>query len=164
MTTPKPHIVLIHGAWHTPACFSGISKTLNSLGYITHARQLASVGNSNPPKDLSEDVAVVRELVDEAINDGEGGNDVLVVSHSWSGIVSGSALGGFGKKQWEEKGLKGGVVKIAFLCAFVVPEGVSLLDALQHQVPDWWIVKVGPSHFHSQGLIYTSLRCLSFCI
>lgn len=136
----KPQIVLIPGAWHTPACFSDLTKRLESHGYTVHSTQLPSVGNDdNPPEDLSRDIAAVQELVTKAIGDG---NDVIVVPHSWAGIVAGSGLVGYGKKQREEKGLKGGVVKGAYMCSFIVPEGVSLMDAIQHNIPDWWEIKV----------------------
>lgn len=99
---------------------------------------------SDPPTDLTKDIAVLRDLVTKAIGDG---NDVVVVPHSWAGIVAGSALIGFGKKEREAKGEKGGVVKTAYMCAFLAPEGVSLIDALQGQIPDWWYEEVGSRHF-----------------
>lgn len=136
----KPQIVLIPGAWHSPIAFESIIQKLESHGYTVHSRQLPSVGSdANPPEDLTRDIAAVRDLVTTAIG---GDNDVLVVPHSWSGIVASSGLVGYGKKQREEKGEKGGITRLAFMCAFVVPEGVSLLDALQHQIPEWWEVKV----------------------
>lgn len=135
----KPHIVLVPGAWHTPECFSLIIPKLESHGYKVHSRQMPSVGSETPPEDLSQDIAALRELVTEAI---ASGNDVVVVPHSWSGIVVGSALGGLSKKEREERGEKGGVIRAAYMCSFMAPEGVSLMDALQHQIPDWWEVKV----------------------
>jgi hypothetical protein len=80
-------------------------------------------------------VAAVRELVIKAIGDG---NDVIVAPHSWSGIVAGSALSGMGKKEREAKGEKGGVVRTAYMCSFMAPKGVGLIDALQGQIPEWW--------------------------
>jgi pimeloyl-ACP methyl ester carboxylesterase len=155
ITMSKPQIVLIPGAWHTPAAFSVLTERLESHGYTVHSTQLPSVGSDdNPPEDLSRDIAALQAIVTKAIGDG---NDVMVVPHSWSGIVAGSGLVGYGKKQREEKGLKGGVVKGAYMCSFLVPEGVSLMDAIQHQIPDWWEVKVSlhgfPILLFGQGLL-----------
>ncbi|KAF2264250.1 alpha/beta-hydrolase [Lojkania enalia] len=150
----KPQIVLVPGAWHTPAAFTIIIKKLEDAGYTVYSRQLPSVGNPLPPEDLTQDIAALQELVTEAIS---SGNDVLVVPHSWSGIVAGSALGGFGKKQREEKGEKGGIIKIAFMAAFVVPEGVSLMDAIQHQIPDWWDIKGEHTHAKDPFIFYNDL-------
>ena len=135
----KPQIVLTAGAWHTPASFTTLISKLEDAGYTVHTEKLPSVGNSTPPQDLSEDIAALQGLVTKAIGDG---NDVVVVPHSWSGIVASSGLVGYGKKQREEAGKKGGVVKGAYMCAFLVPEGVSLMDAIQHQIPAWWTVEV----------------------
>lgn len=135
----KPHLVLFPGAWHSPECYSLIIPKLEAAGYTVHATQLPAVGNPNPPKDLSEDIAAIRELVTKAI---DKGNDVIVVPHSWSGIVVGSALVGMGKKQREAKGEKGGVVAMGYMCAFIVPEGVSLLNAANNEIPPWYQPKV----------------------
>jgi len=147
----KPQIVLIPGAWHKPECFSIIIPKLEAHGYTVHTRQMPSVTESDPPTDLSRDVAAARDLVTKAIG---GGNDVVVVPHSWAGLVAGSAFGGMGKKEREAKGEKGGIVRAAYMCAFMAPEGVSLLDAIQHQIPDWWYIGVRDHHL--------LLRCCSF--
>ncbi|KAF2016526.1 alpha/beta-hydrolase [Aaosphaeria arxii CBS 175.79] len=131
----KPQIVLVPGAWHSPDAFSTVTSQLESNGYTVHTRQLPSVGNDNPPKDLTEDVNALQELVTKAIGTG---NEVIVAPHSWAGIITGSALTGFGKKQREEKGEKGGVVTCAYMCAFIVPEGVSLHDAAGGVIPPWY--------------------------
>jgi hypothetical protein len=137
----KPQLVLIPGAWHTPEAFSLIIPKLQSHDYSIHTRQLPAVDPSptDPPTDLTKDVAAVRELVIKAIGDG---NDVVVVPHSWAGVVAGSALSGLGKVEREAKGEKGGVVRIAFMCSFIAPIGVGLLDAVEGQLPDWWYADV----------------------
>jgi alpha-beta hydrolase superfamily lysophospholipase len=89
MSNPKPHIVLVHGAFHSPPHYAPLLDALKSHGYTTHTAQLPSVGSLDPPKDLSQDIAAVRELLAEAT---ETDNDVVVICHSWGGIVSGSAL------------------------------------------------------------------------
>ncbi|KAJ4369969.1 hypothetical protein N0V83_005733 [Neocucurbitaria cava] len=76
-----------------------LTAKLRDAGYTVHSRQLPAVGNPNPPSDLSADIAAVRALVEEAI--GDEGNDVVVVPHSWAGILAGSALTGLGKKERE---------------------------------------------------------------
>ncbi|ORY10553.1 Alpha/beta hydrolase fold-1 [Clohesyomyces aquaticus] len=137
----KPVIVAMPGAWHTPAVFSQVKTKLEQdHGYTFLSCKMPSVGSNPPPKDLSQDIQALRDLVAQAIG---SGNDVVVVSHSWSGIIAGCGLTGLGKKQREKKGEKGGVVRIAFMCSFVAPVGVSLMDALDQSVPDWWEFK-GP--------------------
>ena len=116
-----------------------VTSKLESLGYTIHARQMPGVGASNPPKDLSEDVAALRTIVEEAIG---SGNDVMAIVHSWGGIVAGTGLVGLGKKEREAEGKKGGVVRVGYLAAFIVPEGVSLIDAIGGVNPPWFDVQV----------------------
>jgi hypothetical protein len=129
----KPQLVLLPGAWHTPLCMAALISKLESLGYAIHTSRLPSVGNPNPPLDLSEDIAVVRSLVEQAI---DKDNDVVVFPHSWAGIVTSSALVGLGKKEREAEG---------YMASFILPEGVSLMDGVGGDVPSWWEVKVSVS-------------------
>jgi pimeloyl-ACP methyl ester carboxylesterase len=71
----------------------------------------------------------------------ERGNDVIMVPHSWSGIVASGAVDGLGKEEREKNGEKGGVVKLAYISAFVPMEGVSLTQAFGGE-PSWYDVKV----------------------
>ncbi|KAH6868194.1 Alpha/beta hydrolase fold-1 [Alternaria rosae] len=132
----KPQLILIPGAWHTPSAFLPLNTKLNALGYTTRARQLASVGSTDhPTTDLSADIAIVRSMIDTAI--GASGNDVVVIAHSWGGIVASSALVGFGKTEREALGKKGGVVRCGYIAASMLPEGVSLMDSMNHTFPPW---------------------------
>ncbi|KAF2002521.1 alpha/beta-hydrolase [Amniculicola lignicola CBS 123094] len=150
----KPQIVLVPGAWHTPEAFSDIKGKLESHGYTIHARQLPSVGSNPPPEDLSQDITALRALITEAIGEG---NEVLVVPHSWSGLITGSALSGYGIDKRAENGEKGGIRRLAFMCAFVVPEGVALLDTIQGKIPDWWEVRDGLTFVKDQTIFYNDL-------
>lgn len=132
----KAQIVVLPGAWHTPEkYFDAVTTRLKTFGYTVHGRQMPATGNAKPPKDLSEDIAAAQSLVETAIDDG---NDVAVVAHSWGGIVAGSALSGYGKKQREAQGKKGGVIAVGYMTAFLGPEGASLMDGIGHQTPYWF--------------------------
>lgn len=135
MATSKPRIVFLHGAWHSPIYFAKITTLLQDEFYVVHAQQLPSVGVPpawTPPTDLTQDVAAARSLVDFAIADG---NDVIVVCHSWGGVIAGSALVGYSKKVRQEKGLKGGVVKAGYMCAFMLDKGQGLEDGAKEHPP-----------------------------
>lgn len=141
----KPQIVLVPGAAHTPECMVPLMAKLKTFGYSTHCRQMASVGTPtpNPPEDLSEDIAILRSLVEEAIG---SGNDVVVVPHSWGGIVTSSALVGYSKKEREASGKKGGVIRTGYMASFLLPEGTSLMDAGSDEPPAW--MEVHDKHVH----------------
>ena len=134
----KPQLVILPGAWHVPLHYAAITSKLEAQGYKVYIRQFPSVGNPKPPTDLSEDIAAAKSLVEEAIGDG---NDVVVIPHSWAGIVAGSALDGMGKKEREAEGKKGGVVRAGYIAAFMVDKGVGLIDCIPGPA-DWWDVQV----------------------
>ena len=49
--------------------------------------------------------------------------EVVVVMHSFSGMTGGTALDSLGKESRVAKNLKGGVVRLIYVVAFLVPEG-----------------------------------------
>ncbi|KAF3002877.1 hypothetical protein E8E13_000573 [Curvularia kusanoi] len=137
MASPKPQIVFIHGAWHSPIYFIKISSMLQDHLYVVHARQLPAVGvppSWTPPEDTTQDIAAARSLVDTAIGDG---NDVVVICHSWGGTIASAALEGYSKSEREQKGLKGGVVKVGYMCAFMLDEGTSMTPE-GGKYPPWY--------------------------
>jgi pimeloyl-ACP methyl ester carboxylesterase len=159
MAPPKPHVVLIHGAWHSPPYFAKVTALLQDHLYVVHSQQLPSVGTPpswTPPTDLTQDVSAARALFDAAI--GANGNDVVVICHSWGGIVTGSALVGYTKKEREEKGLKGGVIKCGYMCAFMLDEGASLQDG-GGEPPPWYDINVSLPCFP-----YSLCACLSMSV
>ena len=115
----KPAFVCIHGAWHSASCYDGIKSILNTYGYDCFCPSLPSVGGNPPTNDFTEDVKTIRSAVEELVQE----KDVIVVMHSYSGIPGGQALEGLDKQSCEEKGMKGGVVRLVYMMAFIVPEG-----------------------------------------
>lgn len=146
MSVSRPHIVFLHGAWHSPIYFAKITALLQDHLYVVHAQQLPAVGvppSWTPPTNLDLDIAAAQTLIDYAIADG---NDVIVVCHSWGGTIASSALVGYSKKERAEKGLKGGVVRVGYMCAFMIDEGSSLHDEFEGEHPTWYDVDVGPMY------------------
>jgi hypothetical protein len=138
----KPVLVFIPGAWHSPEGFETIISKLTPLGYKCIALPLQAVVKQPAVKDLQPDINALREVV---MKESDAGNDIVVVGHSWGGIVVTGALDGLGKVQREQEGKSGGVFKIAYLCAFTPLENVSLIDTQGGQIPDFYDVKVEPN-------------------
>ena len=85
---------------------------------------------------LEPDIAALRAAV---LKEVEEGPDAVVVGHSWSGIIVTGAMSGLGKRARKNEGEKGGVIRLAFMCAFVPPEHTSLVQALGGQEPEWYM-------------------------
>lgn len=115
----KPVFVLLHGAWHSPRCWDRLVAQLDAAGYRSVAPALPSSGSNPPAPDFFEDVRVIRDTVSSLIKD----HDVVVVTHSFSGMTGGTALDGLDKETSTSTGLEGGVIRIVYIAAFLVPEG-----------------------------------------
>ena len=115
----KPVFVLLHGAWHSSRCWDRLVAALNKSGYSAITPALPSSGSHPPTPDWSQDVETIRATVSSLVQQ----NDVVVVMHSFSGMTGGTALDGLDKQTCLSKGLKGGVIRLIYITAFLVPEG-----------------------------------------
>ncbi|KAI1086143.1 alpha/beta-hydrolase [Rostrohypoxylon terebratum] len=115
----KPVFVLLHGAWHSPQCWSSLISELEKAEYRAVAPALPSTGSTPPTPDWAGDIEIIRKTVTDLIQE----HDVVVVAHSFSGMTAGTALEGLGKETAASRGLKGGVVRLIYITAFLVPEG-----------------------------------------
>jgi pimeloyl-ACP methyl ester carboxylesterase len=115
MTTPE--ILLVHGAWHGGWCFADLQAALDRRGFTSRTVDLPSSGGI---AELADDSAVVRASL--KANPAR----TLVVGHSYGGAVISDACA-----------TSGNVTGLVYLCAFMLPESMSVLDAVEHEVPPW---------------------------
>ncbi|KAJ5280843.1 alpha/beta-hydrolase [Penicillium angulare] len=130
----NPTIIFCPGAWYPPTAFDTIISKLPK--YTCHTCAFPSIQKASETKSLDPDISALRSLVE---NETDAGRDVLVVSHSWSGLPVSSALDGLSKIEREKEGKKGGVLRIAFISAFLPTLGQSLIGAFGGTPPDWYI-------------------------
>lgn len=116
---PEPVFVLLHGAWHSPRCWDRLTAELARAGYSSLAPALPSSGSTPPTPDWSRDVETIRKVVSDLVQE----EDVVVVMHSFSGMTGGTSLEGLDKQTCVSKGLRGGVIRLVYIVAFLVPEG-----------------------------------------
>lgn len=130
----NPTIVCVPGAWHSPEIYSETLKILNGYGYSTVGLPLPSVGAMPPHVDFNEDVKAIRGCLTKLVLEEE--KEVILVTHSYTGMPGAEAPVGLGKKEREEKGLKGGVTRLIFIMAFAMPEGFQP-TASGAKFPEW---------------------------
>jgi len=105
----KPVILLVPGAWHTPAGFSPLIEYLKQHGYNVNGISLASVGSYPAQSTFDADV----EVIASAIRDyADQGSEVIVFFHSYGGIPGSSACKGLLKSNREAVGKRGGIVHL----------------------------------------------------
>lgn len=121
----KPTVVLLSGAWHSPAHYAEILDLFEEAGHPTLCPKFPSFDPSNPnDQSLAVDVNFIRKqtllpLMDE-------GKDILLVMHSYGGCVGGAAASGLSKSE----NSKGGIVGLIFIAALLTREGESLLKVI----------------------------------
>lgn len=138
-TTEKPTILFVPGAWHFPAGFDVVREQLKALGYPSEAVALPSIGAIPPAKDLSDDAAHLRVSIEKLANHGK---KIVLVTHSYGGVVGSCAVEGLGFGERKSAGVEGGVIQLVYLSAFALPKGTSLLDALGGKPLPWMNFKV----------------------
>ncbi|RDW56690.1 hypothetical protein BP6252_14042 [Coleophoma cylindrospora] len=134
MPSEQPTILFVPGAWHYPAGFDAVREQLAALNYPTEAVAHPSIGGEPPNKDLTDDSANLRSAIEKLA---DAGKKVVVVTHSYGGVVGACAVEDLGFAQRKSAGKTGGVIQLVFLSAFALPKGASLLDALGGNPLPW---------------------------
>lgn len=130
----KPTLIFCPGAWYPPTAFNPLIERLPD--YISHTIAFPSIQQASTVKDLQPDINALRSIVQRECDQGY---EVIIISHSWSGLPVSSALDGLSQRQRQQTGQEGGVVKLIYMCAFIPDIGQSLLQAFGGQQPDWYI-------------------------
>jgi len=116
-------IVLVHGAWHGPWVWDRVVGPLRERGFEVH---MVKHPSSDPTQETLGDLYADAESLRRELDSIDG--DVLVVAHSYGGMVATEGAAGAGN-----------VRHIVYLTAFMLDEGESLFSAVGGTVPDWWV-------------------------
>lgn len=107
-TETKPTILFVPGAWHSPEGFNVVRSQLKTLGYPTDAVTHASIGEEPPVKSLADDAAILRAAIQKLADEGK---QIVVVVHSYGGVVGSCAVEGLGWSQRKSVGKTGGIIQ-----------------------------------------------------
>jgi pimeloyl-ACP methyl ester carboxylesterase len=112
MTTTKPTIVIVHGAWSDSSPFDAVDQLLTADGFtVTHF--------ANPLRALGSDADYLAAFLETRTT-----GPVVLVGHSYGGaVVGGAALS------------RPEVGALVYLNAFVPDEGETILDLAGHAGP-----------------------------
>lgn len=130
MYTSKPTIIFVTGAWHKPHLYTNLLSGLQKTRFPVIAPPLPSVGGTTPSFDA--DVDTIRAAIADEVSEG---HEVIMLMHSYGGMVGSAASEGYAKDQVRN----GGVIRMIYMAAFALDEGVSLMDALHHTPLPWWV-------------------------
>lgn len=148
MATPsKPTVFFIHGAWHSPKHFQRVRDVFEAEGFPTECPLQPTFDAKPPTMKMYEDAKVIRAELTKLVED--EGKDVIVVMHSYGGVVGTEAVHeSLAKKARESKGLPGGVLALLYMCAFLLPPDNSLGSALGGGLPPFIPVEVSQPNIY----------------
>lgn len=116
-----PTILIVPGLWEGPSAFEPLAAVLRKAGYTVHTASLVSCGTVSPGNpSMKDDVHGIRKQLQSLVDTGD---DVVLVLHSAGGFLGSEAMDGLDKSTRAAESKAGGVVKIIFLAAAVLPRG-----------------------------------------
>lgn len=109
--------LLVPGSWHGAWVYDEVGEHLSRAGVAVTAIDLPS---NDGASGLADDAAAIRAALDAI------GRPTVVMGHSYGGIAISEGAAGSPH-----------ATGLVYLCAFMLGAGQSLLDAMQHRLPDW---------------------------
>lgn len=149
MTTEKPSIVLIQGSFQTPLVYAKLTTGLRDLGYPLIHPSLPSCtdveADDFPTRTMEDDARTVTETLQQLIE--KEGTSVVVVMHSYGGIVGSTAIPqSLAYTSRQAEGKKGGVLHLFYYAAFVLPEGASVMGTFGESPNNYVTVRFSLIH------------------
>lgn len=92
--TNFPTLVFVPGAWHSPACYDKIINILQEEHKLRCISVTLPSTKGNPAATFKDDLDAAREAISSETS---CGRDVVVVAHSYGGVVGNSAIKGFAR-------------------------------------------------------------------
>jgi hypothetical protein len=137
MSSTKPTILFVPGAWHKSSCYTPVIQKLNTQGYETATAELASVGTVPGLQSWADDIASIQKVIASLV---DVGKRIVIIAHSYSSLPAGEAIKSYLYREREAEGTAGGVVHFVYISAFVIPPSTSLMDALGGKDLPWFKV------------------------
>jgi hypothetical protein len=137
----NPTIVICSGGWPLAEFFEPVRQAFEAQGFPAVCRVSPGYPDHDPSvtSTINPDTKYLRENVLEPLITLDA-KDVVLFMHSYGGIYGPSSLEGLSKRERTERGLKGGVVALVFVTAFVARKGTSAMSAMgidPENIPDW---------------------------
>jgi pimeloyl-ACP methyl ester carboxylesterase len=129
-----PTLVLVPGAFGTPAGYKKLLPYFEDAGFTTIPGPYPSCDPVDPasataPKDIeSLRQSVLLPLIEQ-------GKDVVILAHSYGGVVAGGAAKSLDKPTCLSQGYVAGVVGLIYVAGNITLENESLLEAVGGAYP-----------------------------
>lgn len=114
----KPHVLLIHGAWHRAWHLQFLQAELESAGYEVSSIDLPAGGEHAPTTGgLAADTEAIKNLIEEVASTSDS---IMPVLHSYAGVPGSEAVAELSQETAKK------IKHIVYLAAFAIPAGEGL--------------------------------------
>lgn len=146
MSNSSPTLVFVPGSWHKPACFDKLTNILQDSYKLRCVSITLPSTTDNPAATFKDDIDVAREAISKETSQGR---DVVVIAHSYGGMVGNSAIKGFAKPldtvtqgsgTPSPQARTGHVVGLILIASGFSLTGVAFMDPFFGKPPPYWRV------------------------
>lgn len=146
----KPTVVIVPGAFQLPIGYQPFADVLKQAGFDAVVIDKPSTGTTTLPlPGLPEDIEAIRKVVIPLI---DAGKEVVVLAHSAGGVSSSGAVKGLDVKTRKAAGLPGGVTRLIFMSAAMVPKGQCMIDVLGGDKLHWMLDQGDRIHIDAENM------------
>ncbi|EGD95979.1 hypothetical protein TESG_03441 [Trichophyton tonsurans CBS 112818] len=137
-----PTLVFIPGAWHKPTCFEKITNILSERNFKCVLVTLPSTQGS-PEATFKDDLDAARTAISDETTQGR---DVVVLAHSYGGMVGNSAIKGFTRPQdsptdqGQQSSGPGYIIGLILIASGFTFTGLAFMDPFLGRPPPLWRV------------------------
>ncbi|OQD73957.1 hypothetical protein PENDEC_c013G03228 [Penicillium decumbens] len=137
MSTP-PTLVFIPGSWHKPTCYDKVTKLLQDQHNLKCVSITLPSTTGNPAATFKDDLDAAREAISTETTHGR---NVVVVAHSYGGMVGNSAIKGFTPDPTSQNQTSTGyVIGLILIASGFTLSGVAFMDPFFGRPPPSWRV------------------------
>ncbi|KAF2997829.1 hypothetical protein E8E13_001045 [Curvularia kusanoi] len=129
----SPTLVFTPGAWHRPTCYIKVIKALQEQCGIKCISFSLPSTSGDPKATFKNDLDAARTAISSETTQG---HDVVLVAHSYGGMVANSAIKGFAEPRLDDT--HGRIVGLVLIASGFTLTGLSFMDPFLHIPPPSW--------------------------
>ncbi|KFY34406.1 hypothetical protein V494_06801 [Pseudogymnoascus sp. VKM F-4513 (FW-928)] len=148
-----PTLVFVPGSWHKPTCYDKIIKQLEEQYKLKCVRVTLPSTSGNPEATFKNDLDAAQDAISSETTQGR---NVVVIAHSYGGLVGNSAIKGFAKPRdtvsrnstslstsdESQSANKGFVIGLILIASGFTFTGLAFMDPFfGHPPPSWRVNK-----------------------
>jgi surfactin synthase thioesterase subunit len=140
-TDERPTILMVPGSFSPPLLYTGIVDHLTRHGCETIVVDYPSIGRRDPlpPATMLDDAAYTSSIAEKLA---DAGKPIIMVTHSYGGIVGTESTKGLAKTEREAVGKPGGIIRLLYITSLVPRVGESLVSLMGTEVASFLRIKV----------------------